>query len=83
MQLLQQRQHAAQHPHRYILVPQLHAYNHAPQKMKAQYDIAPRWRDVAPHSAIAPHLFAGANGVPNGSDGTQHFWHFGQMLHDM
>jgi hypothetical protein len=35
--------------------------------MKAQYDIAPRWRDVAPHSAIAPHLFAGANGVPNGS----------------
>jgi hypothetical protein len=41
--------------------------------MKAQYDIAPRWRDVAPHSAIAPHLFAGANGVPNGSGKMMHF----------
>jgi len=31
------------------------------EKSKAQYDIAP-------HRAIAPHLTAGANGVPNGSD---------------
>jgi hypothetical protein len=54
MQLLQQRQHAAEHLERNIFVRQFHASTVYQEKSKAHYD-------------IAPHPRPGANGVPNGS----------------
>jgi len=48
--------------------------------MKAQYDIAPRQRDIAPYPAIAPHSFTSANAMPNGSDKMLQLYTFSRAI---